>query len=141
MHKLAVGLIFFFTAANVFAQDAITFGANDWPWWRGPNRNGHADPNQKPPLKWSENENVFWKANVPGRGHGSPIVVGDQIFLATADQKDLTQSVLCYNRKTGDLVWSEEIHRGPFPKNGNGKASFASSTGVRRPACVRQFSA
>src|SRR6476620_3639620 len=103
------------------AQDK-NIGPNDWPWWRGPERNGHADPNQKPPLKWSENENIFWKANVPGRGHGSPIVVGDQVFLATADQKELTQSVLCYDRKTGDVKWIEEIHRGPFPKNGNAKA-------------------
>jgi outer membrane protein assembly factor BamB len=110
------------------AQNAITVGPDDWPWWRGPQRNGHADPNQKPPLKWSENENVFWKANVPGRGHGSPIVIGDQIFLATADSKDASQSVLCYDRKTGDVKWIEELHRGPFPKNGNAKASFASST-------------
>jgi hypothetical protein len=107
---------------------AITVGPNDWPWWRGPNRNGVADPMQKPPLKWSETENVLWKTPVPGRGHGSPIVVGDQIFLATADAKELTQSVLCYHRKTGMLIWQKEIHHGPFPKGGNGKASFASST-------------
>lgn len=108
--------------------EPITFGAEDWPWWRGPNRNGVADPRQKPPLKWSEMENVLWKAPVPGRGHGSPIVVGEQIFLATADAKEMTKSVLCYDRKTGNLLWQKEIHRGPFPKGGNAKASFASST-------------
>ena len=107
--------------------EAITVGPNDWPWWRGPDRNGVADA-QKPPLKWSETENVLWKTPVPGRGHGSPIVVGDQIFLATADAKELTQSVLCYDRKSGVLLWQKEIHRGPFPKGGNQKASFASST-------------
>src|ERR1700722_4318680 len=109
-------------------MEPITVGPNDWPWWRGTNRNGVADPMQKPPLKWSETENVLWKAPVPGRGHGSPIVVGDQVFLATADAKELTQLVLCYHRKTGALIWQKEIHRGPFPKSGNAKASFASST-------------
>src|SRR5882724_1470689 len=74
----------------------VTVGTSDWPWWRGPNRNGIASADQKPPLKWSETENVLWKAPVPGRGHGSPIVVGDQIFLATANAKDETQSVLCF---------------------------------------------
>src|SRR3954470_10614451 len=97
------------------ADERITFGPDDWPWWRGPDRNGVADAKQKPPLKWSETENVLWKSPVPGRGHGSPIVVGDQIFLATADHKELTQSVLCYDRKTGKQLWSTEIHRGaPF---------------------------
>lgn len=130
---VCAGIVFAFAAhAGTPRQDpaveAITFGPNDWPWWRGPDRNGVADPKQKPPLKWSEMENILWKTPVPGRGHGSPIVVGDQIFLATADAKEMTQSVLCYHRKTGALLWQKEIHRGPFPKNGNAKASFASST-------------
>jgi outer membrane protein assembly factor BamB len=130
---VSAAILFSFAAhAGTPRQDsdveAITVGANDWPWWRGPKRNGVADPAQKPPLKWSETENVLWKSPVPGRGHGSPIVVGDQIFLATADHKELTQSVLCYNRTTGALLWQKEIHRGPFPKGGNAKSSFASST-------------
>ncbi|MSQ95930.1 MAG: serine/threonine protein kinase [Gemmataceae bacterium] len=112
---------------NTDAQP-IVVGPNDWPWWRGPDRNGIADAKQKPPLKWSDTENVLWKAPVPGRGHGSPIVVGDQIFLATADPKEETQSVLCYDRKTGKLDWQTEVHRGGFEKGGNGKSSLASAT-------------
>ena len=108
--------------------DPITVGPNDWPWWRGPNRNGVADAAQKPPLKWSDTENVLWKAAVPGRGHGSPIVVGDQVFLATADQKEENQSVLCYDRDSGKLMWQTEVHRGGFEKGGNGKSSLASAT-------------
>jgi outer membrane protein assembly factor BamB len=114
--------------------DKITFGPNDWPWWRGPNRDGVADPKQKPPLKWSATENVLWKSAVPGRGHGSPIVVGDQVFLATADNADETQSVLCFERTTGKLIWQTVVHRGGFEKKGNGKSSQASST----PACDGQ---
>ncbi len=108
--------------------DAITFGPNDWPWWRGPNRNGTADAKQKPPLKWSATENIVWKTPVTGRGHGSPIVVGDQVFLATADPKTETQAVLCVDRKTGAQRWQTEIHRGAFEKGGNKQASMASAT-------------
>jgi outer membrane protein assembly factor BamB len=107
--------------------DPITFGPDDWPWWRGPNRNGEADPKQKPPMKWSETENVLWKTPVPGRGHGSPIVVGDNIFLATADHLQETQSMLCYHRQTGKLLWQTEIHKGVLQK-ANEKSSLASST-------------
>lgn len=101
---------------------------NDWPWWRGPNRNGIAAAGQMPPLAWSETKNVVWKGPVPGRGHGTPIVVGEQVLLATADEKNDVQSVLCYSRKSGDLVWKTDVHRGGITRKGNKKASQASSS-------------
>ena len=108
-------------------EERITFAPTDWPWWRGPTRNGIAAP-QKPPLKWSETENVLWKSAVPGRGHGSPTVVGEQVFLAAADPATEIQSVLCYDRQTGKQLWQTEVHRGGFEKKGNNKSSLASST-------------
>lgn len=108
--------------------EPIHVAATDWPWWRGPHRNGIAEAKQKPPLKWSETENVLWKSPVPGRGHGSPTVVGDQVFLATANHEDKTQSVLCYHRQTGERLWQTEVHRGDFETKGNKKSSLASST-------------
>jgi len=109
-------------------DDAIKFGPNDWPWWRGINHDGIAAAKQKPPLKWSDTENVLWKTPLPGRGHGSPTVVGEQIYLATADQEKEIQSVLCFDRKTGKQLWQTEIHKGNFDKKGNAKSSHASSS-------------
>ena len=119
--------------ASAATLDSIPVAATDWPWWRGPQRNGVADANQEPPLKWSATENILWQAPVPGRGHGSPIVVGTQVFLAAAEAPEGIQSVLCFDRATGKKLWQKEIHRGAFPK-GNDKSSFASST----PACDGQ---
>jgi hypothetical protein len=106
----------------------IDIAPADWPWWRGPNRNGIAARNQTPPLRWSKSKNVLWKSAVPGRGHGSPTVVGDQVFLATADEKRGIQSVLCYHRHTGKRLWKTDVHRGGLEKKGNTKASQASSS-------------
>ncbi len=106
----------------------ITVSPNDWPWWRGPQRNGIAASDQQPPMTWSDKENILWKMPVPGRGHGSPTVVGNQIFLATADHDSEVQSVLCFDRLTGKQLWQTEIHRGGFEKKGNEKSSLASST-------------
>lgn len=102
--------------------------SDDWPWWRGPTRDGVAQADQKPPLRWSATENVIWKADVPGRGHSSPTVVGNQIFLATADYENEIQSVLCYDRQTGAPLWQTEVHRGEFEKKGNKKSTLASAT-------------
>jgi hypothetical protein len=60
-------------AAQPTPLDVAAFGPADWPWWRGPTRDGIANPKQLPPLKWSESENILWKSPVPGRGHGSPL--------------------------------------------------------------------
>src|SRR5690349_7384938 len=58
----------------------------DWPWWRGPGRDGVSPAGGSLPVRWSETENISWKATVPGRGHSSPIVVGDRVVLTTADE-------------------------------------------------------
>lgn len=110
------------------AAESIEFAPTDWPWWRGPDRNGAASPHQDPPVKWSETENVLWKADVPGRGHGSPTVVGTRLFLATADHERETQSVLCFDRRTGQRLWETIVHRGGFETKGNKKSSLASAT-------------
>lgn len=111
--------------------DDIRVADTDWPWWRGPNRNGVAHPDQSPPVKWSGEENVLWKQPVPGRGHGSPTVVGDRIFLATADEEREIQSVLCFDRGTGEPLWKTDVHLGGFASSGrpgHPRSSRASST-------------
>ncbi len=55
--------------------------AGDWPAWRGPTRDGIAAPNQNPPIRWSASENIVWRAPIPGRGHSSPTVVGNRVYL------------------------------------------------------------
>jgi outer membrane protein assembly factor BamB len=65
---------------------------------------------------------------VPGRGHGSPTVVGDQVLLAVADQERGTQSVFCYHRRTGSLLWQTDVHHGGLDSKGNAKSSLASAT-------------
>ena len=107
---------------------AVSLPATDWPWWRGPQRNGIASSDQKPPLKWNETEGVLWKASIPGRGHGSPTVVGDRVFLATAEHDREVQSVICFDRNTGKVLWQTEVHKGGFDTKGNAKSSLASST-------------
>src|SRR5262245_43438086 len=109
-------------------SDRIDVSPTDWPWWRGPHRDGVADPDQKPPLHWSETESLAWKAAIPGRGHGSPIVVGDQVILATCDEDREIQSVLCFNRKTGSEIWKAVVHSGNIEKKENKKSSQASAT-------------
>lgn len=113
---------------NSETSDRITFAEDDWPWWRGPGRDGIAAEGQRPPLQWSESENILWSSPAPGRGHGSPTIVGDRIFLATAEYDREVQSVLCYDRHTGERIWKADVHRGGFPNGGHGKSNLGSAS-------------
>jgi outer membrane protein assembly factor BamB len=36
------------------------------------------------PTNWSDTSNVKWKTDIPGKGHSTPVIWGDRIFLTTA---------------------------------------------------------
>src|SRR6202163_3560033 len=56
---------------------------NSWPQWRGPLGTG-VSPTAQPPVQWSDNKNIRWKTALPGKGHSTPIVWGERLFLTTA---------------------------------------------------------
>lgn len=114
-------------AAQGMVNDGFKIASTDWPWWRGPSRNGIADTNQTPPLTWSESENIQWKSPIPGRGYGSPIVFSDKVVLATSDEKSGSQSVVCLDRKSGKKLWITEVHSSGGMRK-NSKSTSASIT-------------
>jgi len=84
---LCVGLC----AEVVAAGDDAARGDRYWPQWRGPLGTGAAVGD--PPVTWSRTENVRWRAAIPGRGHATPIIWADRVFLLTAiasDEQDAT---------------------------------------------------
>lgn len=111
------------------AWPAVTASANDWPWWRGPSMNGEA-AGTAPPINWSASKNIKWKSEVPGRGHASPILWGDHVFLLSADEAAQKIILCAYQRSNGHPRWQKTIHQGGLPIK-HAKNSFASST----PAC------
>ncbi|MDA9962434.1 PQQ-binding-like beta-propeller repeat protein [Opitutales bacterium] len=77
---------------NGFSRVALLFGyflasttayPGTWPQWRGPNASGHFEGTGFP-TEWNSKKNVVWKVEIPGRGHSSPVVEGDLVWLTTA---------------------------------------------------------
>jgi outer membrane protein assembly factor BamB len=102
--------------------------AEEWPGWRGPRGDGtSAETNI--PLHWSKTENIQWKVPIPGKGHSSPIVWGDRIFVTTCLEKDEKRLLLCLNRADGKVLWEREVLRAK-PEQKHHLNSFASSTPV-----------
>lgn len=63
--------------------------AADWPQFRGPRGDGTAD-SANLPTQWDALGGIEWKAEIPGQGWSSPIVVGERVWLTSAEQTALT---------------------------------------------------
>ncbi|MFO0872172.1 MAG: PQQ-binding-like beta-propeller repeat protein [Pirellulales bacterium] len=100
----------------------------DWPWWRGPARNGWSPSSATAPTTWSDAQHVLWRVPLPGRGHSSPIVVGERIYLTTADTRQQIHTVLALERATGRQVWKVDVSQGGFPARNHPKNTEATCT-------------
>ena len=96
---------------------------NDWLWWRGPLRNGVASGTA--PTAFGDDLNVVWKTPVPGRGHSSPTIVKNRVYLSTADEKEQIHSIVAFDRATGKQIGQVEISRGGFPGRNHPKNTEA----------------
>ena len=83
-------------------------GALYWPRWRGPSGQGEVATGNFVDT-WSATTNVKWKVPVPGRGHSSPIVWKDHIFLTTARDGGARLSMLAFRRSDGALLWETPV--------------------------------
>jgi outer membrane protein assembly factor BamB len=122
---------------------------SDWTHWRGPLATGVA-PDADPPVRWSERENVRWKSALPGKGHSSPIVWRERVFLTTAvafgealepivddapgthDSIPVTQRhrflALAVDRRDGKLAWQTQLCEELPHEGGHFTASYASAS-------------
>lgn len=144
----------FAVAALCFCMASI---AANWPQWRGPGSNGVSAETQLPE-EWSPSKNIVWKAPVPGRGRSSPIVWGDRVFLTTDIEGEKIDGlkppihklgndvfrhpdstgmavkhkldVLCFERKTGKLLWQKTAYEGPVYDERHKSGSYAAPTPV-----------
>jgi len=101
-------------------------GAENWPGFRGPRGDG-SSLEKDLPLKWSATENVAWKTAIPGRGHASPVVWGDRIFLVSALEKQEERVLVCVDRRSGKILWQRTVLKSPLEQI-HSLNSYASST-------------
>src|SRR6185503_1936128 len=75
---------------------ASAAGADDWPQWRGPNRNGISSESVRGELA------VRWKADVGLGFSSSTVAKGRLVTLGNADDTD---TVFCFDAEKGDVLW------------------------------------
>ncbi len=127
-----VGCMFLVSTGCIFAQD--------WPQWRGANRDGKAG-GFAAPSKWPSALTQKWKTTV-GSGNATPALVGDKLYVFTRQGGD--EVTLCLNAANGNEIWRDKYaaqavtgaasrgHPGPrsSPAVANGKAVTLGVAGV-----------
>lgn len=132
-------------------------GDTNWPQWRGPDGAG-VSTERNLPVEWSATKNVAWKTSIPGRGHSSPIVWGNRVFLTTdiegpviqgasavthirggqvyrhpdamSGDRRHTMKVLCLDRDSGRILWERLAYEGTVYDDRHRKGAYASCTPV-----------
>jgi outer membrane protein assembly factor BamB len=81
----------------------------DWLNFRGPNGSGHA-PDITTTVGELSDQTLAWKVALPGRGLGSPIVVGEKVFVTAASGPEQQQlHILCFSAKDGAPLWERRF--------------------------------
>jgi outer membrane protein assembly factor BamB len=95
----------------------------NWPRFRGPNGTGISS--DAIPAKWADDD-FAWKIELPGEGHSSPVVWGNDVFVTVADEDAGKRSLVCVNARDGAIRWQHLDEFKTYKKHGEN--SFAYST-------------
>lgn len=133
-------------APLVLVASSLSLSAADsWPGFRGPTANGHSS-SKNPPTQWNEKDNVRWKTAIHGKGWSSPVVLGDQVWVTTADEvmetnapktkggppphavKEVSYFAVCLDRTSGKIVHDIKLRTEQKPAYCHPFNSYATPT-------------
>ena len=101
--KTAGGLFFLAGLWAALAAMPDTAFAQEWPQWRGPNRDGAAT-SFAAPKAWPEQLTMKWKIPV-GIGHSSPVVAGRSVYVLSRQGEQ--EVVSAFDLDSGKLLWKD----------------------------------
>lgn len=108
---------------------SLAAATEQWPQYRGPAGNGHAE-GSRPPVTWSETENIRWRTAIHGKGWCSPVIWNDQVWLTTATEDGKDMFALCVDKKSGEIVRDIRLFQNEKPRFCHATNSYASPTPV-----------
>lgn len=154
---------------SLSVRPAVTPAADDnWPQWRGPGGLAVGSLADYPDT-WSATEHIAWKTPIPGRGHSSPVVLGDRIYLTTSIEGAVvpghkppihigwdmkpgylhpdsmgsdhahTLKTMAIDARSGKVVWERTVYDGPMYDDRHRKNTYASPTAVTDGSMVYFF--
>ena len=75
-------------AAGIVGTFALTAAANDWPQWRGPQRNGISKETGLLKEWPKDGPKLLWHVQDVGAGYSTPAAVGDRLYVLSNKGED-----------------------------------------------------
>ena len=91
------------TAAALGLVCQAAAAGEPWPEFLGPRGDGQTRTADIP-LTWSETKNVRWKTAIHDRGHSSPVVCDNQVWLTTATKDGFHLFAVCVDLDSGRVL-------------------------------------
>lgn len=88
-------------AGSLFLIGSTLIFAQDWPQWRGPNRDGKVT-GFVAPQNWPQELTQSWRVTV-GSGDATPAMAGEKLYVFARQGED--EVTLCLDAATGDELW------------------------------------
>ena len=85
----------------VTAAVAYHVSAQEWTRFRGPNGSGLSPTS----ARWTA-QDLRWKVKLTGKGHSSPILWGDRIFITSGDATSGERLLVCLHAADGRTLWT-----------------------------------
>lgn len=149
LHKISFLTVFTFLFSFLASSQEVD-QKRQWSMFRGNLASGVMD-NANLPVNWftSSGKNIAWKTAIPGLGHASPVVWGNQVFVTTAvsgqkeddiktgiygsigsvpDSSVYEWKVYCLNLKLGEIEWEATAHKGIPEQKRHPMSSHANCT-------------
>jgi len=129
-HRLFVLLfVLLLSSLTTGAPAPASLAENDWPQWRGANRNG-VSPETGLLKQWPANgPKSLWSVSEFGEGYGAVAVSGDRIYMQGT--RGEASVVFGLNRADGKTVWSTALGPKGNERRGNGPRATPTVDGDR----------
>ena len=115
--------------AGLLAISASCALAQDWPQWRGPNRDAKAS-GFTAPQTWPKELTQKWKVSV-GLGDATPALVGNKLYVFA--RQDADEVIRCLDAANGKELWQEkyaaQAASGPAAQHSGPRSSPAVADG------------
>jgi outer membrane protein assembly factor BamB len=118
-------LVGFLTILVLFSENAYSQDKN-WTHFRGSNLNGISSA-EKIPLIWAD-PNIKWETEIHDRGHSSPVVFENQIWVTTATTDGKELYAVCLDYETGKIIYDIKVFEVEDVIGKHGINTYASPT-------------